>query len=189
MKTLLILLFLMMAIPAYNQVNLVMNKVDSTGKRIKKTETANAVFLMEGSKYEEFLGHCSSPQISFCLAREDAVIYFYIFTFRFYGSCLSELEGKALLKLRDGTIIECVQKSKTDCSDNPGAIYLAISREILEKSDAIAVLKKSYEKLSDVPVAKIRIYGTDGFQDYIPNQKFTQFPAENLFIEHLKALK
>ena len=189
MRALLTFIFLIIVIPAFNQVNLVVNKVDTTGKILKRTEVANAVFLMEGSDYEEYMGICSSPQISFCLAEEDSVISFSIFTYRFYGSCLSELEGKALIKLRDGTLMDCVQKSPTDCSENPGAIYLAVSRELLEKSDAMRVLKKNYEKLANVPVEKIRIYGTEGYQDYVPNPKFTQFPARNLFIEHLKALK
>jgi hypothetical protein len=188
MRALLIFIFLITSIPAITQVKLVVNKVDSTGVLIKRTEIANAVFLMEGSTYEEFMGRCLSPQISFVLAREDSLIYFYIFTYRFSGSCLSELEGRASIDLTDGTTIDCVQKSKTDCSENPGAIYLAVSRNIYEKSGAMGVLKKSYDKLSEVPVKKIRVYGTDGYLDYVPNPKFIQFPPQNLFIEHLRAL-
>jgi hypothetical protein len=190
MRTLLTFLLMLISLPAINQVKLVVNMVnDSTGTLTKKTEVSKAVFLSEGSIYEEYMGQCTSPQISFTLASDDSIIYFYIFTYRFTGSCLSELEGNAEIKFTDGTTLDCVQRSKTDCSENPGAIYLAISRDFAERSSAMAVLKRNYEKLANVPVAKIRIFGTDGFQDYGPNIKFAQFPAQNLFIEHLKALK
>lgn len=120
MKKVLTFLLLLVEIPAFNQVKLAVNKVDDfTGAVIKVTVQSDVIFFKEGSPYKELMGTNITSGIFFNMQRQDSIIFFQLSTLGFTGGCLSEYAGKALIKLSDGTVIECAQRSSTDCSDNP----------------------------------------------------------------------
>jgi hypothetical protein len=50
-------------------------------------------------------------------------------------------------------------------------------------------IDKKWEILETIPIDRIQTHGSEGVQNFVPNPDFTDFPAQNLFIEHLKALK
>lgn len=187
MKPLLVLALIMVTIPAFNQVTLNLNKVDDfTGALTKTTNYSSDVFVYKGNDPKDVR---SGATINFFIQREDSVYWFGLH-FRFKFCCLSQYDGKVLIKLTNGTIIECLQVTNTDCSDYPSAMYIPLKREG-EEFDITAFKRANvnWDKLSNTPIEQIRVYGSEYYQDFIPNPKFTEFPAQNILIEHLKALK
>lgn len=183
MKELLTFLFLIITIPAFNQVKLEVNKVDEfTGEPEKLTQYSLKIFIAVDTK------PILHQTINFAVGRIDSTYYFDI-ALDYHPGCLSQYESKVLIKFTDGTVIECMQVSETVCDDFPMGRYIPIKREDNSSPFVQTILKDNWNKLSQIPVERIRLYFTEGYLDYVPNNKFTQFPAMNLFIEHLSPLK
>lgn len=187
MKTILTFLFLLVGTPAFNQVKLDVNKVDEfTGEVVKRTEALDFVIFREPDNGRAYLNN-------FFISRNGNMKSF-TFAMAHICKCLSEFDGKLLIKLTDGTIIECMQTSKTDCSETPWGTYIPIKREeykTLDKVQALTIMNSNWGKLATIPVAVIRVH-SECFINYLPNDTYYisgNFKAKNLFIEHLKALK
>lgn len=185
MKAFTIILFLSITIPAFSQVKLETNKTDEfSGDIVKKTNRSLAVFETEGG-----VKLLSGSYLGLSMSRVDTTMSFTLIVGPIPG-CLSEYEGKSLIKLVDDSIIECMQISENNCDDGyKTAQYIPISRSDSKGAAILDIIQENSNKLSLKGVARIRVYSTIGYHDYVPSKKFNKFPPENLFIEHIKALK
>jgi len=176
----LIFVLLLLPIVCICQVTLSTDEVDEFEGTIKKfTNMSKNVFKGEKTLGTLYMG----------VARVDSV-YFLTFLVAEDLGCLSQYDGKCMIKLTDGTIIECLQVSDTDCSSTiTSAQYLAAKRDEAEMPDVMDIIKDNNSKLSTIPIEKIRIYGSESYNDYIPHPKFKDFPADQVLILHFQAVE
>lgn len=67
-------------------------------------------------------------------------------------------------------------------------IDLKIEGSIFSYSSPQEIINAKWEKLKVTPIANVQIPNGDEFIMFIPNPDFTDFPPQNLFIEHLKCI-
>jgi hypothetical protein len=199
MKILLLNSLLILTIQATSQVTLEINKYDDLEKRrTKETFTSLNVFNRGPESIESIsfnVGSVTGP--------DKTVRYFdlTIISAKNNLGCLnkyyeeSKYGGVVLIKLLDGTIIECLQISETDCPKDSAdyywlqARYFPLTRENKYSESQLNILSNNnWNKLSQIPIEKIRIYGSKHYCEYFPNTYFKDFNPQDIFIEHLKAL-
>jgi len=168
---------------------------EETGERVKQTEVYNYMFVTEDEEFAilEFCMLSSRPrgqheQKFFCIMVERTAV----------GS-LEYGEIGVVIMLTNGTKIECTQFNETDDNETPTGTFTLINIKNPDISlnmdgkclsiDPQEAIDANWIKLATIPIAGIRVQGSENSQDYIPNSKFTDFPSQNLFIEHLKALR
>jgi hypothetical protein len=115
-------------------------------------------------------------------------------------------DAAVIVTLADGTVIECTCFSDEEFKEQnfdsgfEGGMFSLINIQdpdldvnidsfSIGVSDPEKLIESNWGKLATTPVANIRVLGSEDYRDFIPNPNFTDFPAQNLFIEHLKALK
>jgi hypothetical protein len=172
------LLLLIITASCFSQIEFSVNEIDEFEGTLKRiTKSSNRVFKAEKT----------SGTLNISAARVDKFYFIQISVNEDLG-CLSEYDGKAMIKLTNGTIIECTQLSETDCDDYATASYVAIPRDETENPNSEDLNKGNLKILSTVPIEKIRVHGPDYYNDYVPNVNFTAFPPSEVLMRHLKAL-
>lgn len=189
-----------MTIQAPGQVTLGTNKYDDLEKQsTKETVTSLNVFNR---------GPESIESVSFnagCVTELDNSVKYFDLTIISAKSnlgCLNKYDGQSLysgvvlIKLIDGAIIECLQISETDCPKDSAdyywlqARYFPLTREKkYSESELNTLSTNNWNKLSQIPIERIRIYGSKHYCEYFPNSYFKEYNPQDVFIEHLKALK
>jgi hypothetical protein len=181
MRAFAILFILCFSVTSLGQIELSTNKIDeSTGAVQKCTKSSYKVF-----KAEETLG-----VLDISVMNDGGFYYMTIMVSEDLG-CLSKYSGHCMIKLIDNTIIDCQQVTDTDCGDIAVASYIFIKRKELENIELnhSAILDDNLLKLKTIPIEKIRIYGNESYNNYIPNPKFKDFNPSEILIKHLEALK
>jgi len=136
-----------------------------------------------------FKGENSSGVLYINVGRVDDLM-FYGITITDDLGCLLEYNGKASIELVDGTIIEGMQISDTDCdSDFATAKYLPLKRDDAKNPEFEKIMEVNYEKLKTTPIENIRIYGGEYYNDYIPDPRFKEFDGKDALIKHFQAIK
>lgn len=168
---------------------------EETGFGEKCTDFSNAPFITENSGFK-FIKFCMIGAISeaqeqkfFCLIVEPEAV----------GNLVNGEVG-VIINLADGTKVECTNFGEVTIDETPFGTFSPINIKnpnIDVKVDGFSisvgspeeVIEANWAKLATTPVARIRVQGSANHKDYIPNPDFSDFPAQNLFIEHLKAIK
>lgn len=168
---------------------------EETGYGEKCTDFSNAPFITENSEYK-FVEFCMIVAISeeqeqkfFCLIVEPAAI----------GNLVNGEVG-VIITLTDGTKVECTHFGEVTIDETPFGTFSPINVKnpnLDVKIDGLnisvnspeEVIESNWRTLATTSVARIRVQGSTNHKDYIPNPNFKDFPAQNLFIEHLKAIK
>lgn len=168
---------------------------EETGYGEKCTDFSSTPFITENSEFK-FVEFCMIGAISeeqeqkfFCLIVEPAAI----------GNLVNGEVG-VIINLTDGTKVECTNFGEVTIDEtsfgtfspinikNPN-IDVKIDGFSISVSSPEEVIEANWAKLETTPVLRIRVQGSESYKDYIPNPNFMDFPAQNLFIEHLKAIK
>ena len=178
MKTFITLLIFALSVNCFGQIKLSIDEVDEFDGSVQKLTKSTKCFT-HTSGYGTLSIRVGSVN-DYC---------FYEFTISNNIGCLSEYEGRALIKLTDGTIIEGIQIGSTDCSAPLSARYIPITREESKSDEGIELMKERIEVLKATPIETIRIYGTKGKADFKPNSAFRKFDAKEALIYHLKAVE
>ncbi len=175
-----VFVFMVFTFFSFGQIPLSINKVDEfNGSVNKATKSSYGVFKSENS-----LG-----QLILSMGRVDST-YFIILRLSTDLGCLSQYDGKCMIKFSDGTILNFAQATETDCSDSPAAQYYLVAREEMNLENVFEIMKENRKKLESSPIDKIRVYGSKYYNDYIPNPKFRgDFNAKDVLILHIKSLK
>lgn len=106
--------------------------------------------------------------------------------------CLSKYDGKILVKLLDESIIEFSQFSSTDCSDNPTARYIPVSREIIDANNMSLLkgeLDKNISQLLTSGIDFIRVHGSEYYSDFNPRVSIKHPNPEQYFIQNIRAIQ
>lgn len=168
---------------------------EETGERVKQTEVYTYMFVTENNEFSilEFCMISSKPR------SQTGQMFFCIMVERTAVGILECGEVGVIIILIDGTTIECTQFSSTEDNDTPTGTFTLINIKDPDLSlqidglslsiDPQKAIDANWEKLASTPIARIRVKGSNNTQDYIPNSEFTDFPPQNLIIEHIKALR
>ena len=179
MKTFFSLLVFILSINCFSQIGLLQDEVDEfTGTIAQVSETA---LCYETEDSMVFLG--------FAVSRIDDMRRIFLMLSSKNLGCLSELEGVALIKLTDDTVIQLTQITDTKCGDMPSAEFLPLEKDDFTNRRYSAILKKNYKKLKNTPIKKIRVYGTEQYADFIPMSSFKEFDPKNVLMYQLKAVE
>jgi len=178
-KLLSIFILMLFTVSSFCQIPLSVNKVDEFNGTINKV-TKTSYFVFKGETF---------GTLSLSMGRVDST-YFLILTVSNDLGCLSQYDGKCMLKFSDGTILNFAQATETDCSDSPAAQYYLVAREEMNLENVFDIMKENRKKIESVSIDKIRVYGGKYYADYIPNPKFKgDFDAKNVLILHIKSLQ
>jgi len=175
-----IFVFLLFAFLSFGQIPLSINNIDEFNGSVNKVTR---------SSYSVFKSENSIGNISLSMGRVDST-YFLILRVSTDLGCLSQYDGKCMIKFSDGTILNFAQGSETDCSESPAAQYYLVAREEMNLENVFQIMKINREKIESSSIDKIRVYGSKYYADYIPNPKFREdFNAKDVLIFHIKSLK
>jgi len=128
-------------------------------------------------------------QTFFCIINPDGEEYF----------IFQQNEVELVITTVDGIKIEMVYFGKIQLegvsfaiftplnSKNP-SIDLKIDGSMFSITNPQDVINAIWNKLRITPIEKMQFPDGDELLTYIPNPDFTDFPAQNLFIEHLKCI-
>lgn len=111
------------------------------------------------------------------------------FSITFSGDlgCLSEKNSSMLVKLNNGTVIEFVQISNTDCSDYPTVKFIPLKREELKDPNYKNIIQQNIELLKQYDWETIRISGTKYYIDILPSSSRKIEKPEQFFRLHITA--
>jgi len=178
MKNLLIPLLTVIPFMCFGQVTLQIDEVDEFEGTLRKITKPSNCFKSEKTAGILYIG----------AGRVDDAV-FISFTITEDLGCLSEYTGRAMLKLIDDSIVEITQITDTDCDDIASARYVLLKRDEMNDPDFESIMATNLKKLETIPIEKIRVYGSEYYSDYIPNDKFKDFDSKNVLIKHFAALK
>ena len=100
-------------------------------------------------------------------AQDKGLYYvFVIFNANMDVGCFSEYDGKLMFLLSNGTVIECIQKSDTDCSDMPNGTFALFDEDVKTYAEMVGYTNENIELLLNNDIKKIRIYSTNGYYDF-----------------------
>ncbi len=102
--------------------------------------------------------------------------------------CLNKDQSSLKIILNDGKIVDCVQISKTDCSESPSAQYILLSAEQVGQPSANDIMQENVQKLVDTDWTSIRIYGSTFFSDLKPKKTKENPKPAQFFRQHISAL-
>ena len=102
--------------------------------------------------------------------------------------CLSQNRSTMLVKLSNDEVIELIQLTKTDCSGNPSAGFIPISRKDSKLANYKDIIQENIDKLISFNWATIRIDGTDYYVDVTPNATKKVPKPNEFFKQHLAAV-
>jgi hypothetical protein len=71
--------------------------------------------------------------------------------------CLKDSDGKIILTLADGTTIECMQMSDTDCD----VAEFSADYALMSKKDNPEIMKSNFDKLLTTPISEITLFTTE----------------------------
>lgn len=182
MKKLLFLTFVLVLFSAlsFGQITLEVNEKDDFTGSIKKFTKSSA---------RVFKGEKTYGTLYIAAGRVDSLTFISLLVAEDLG-CLSEYDGKIMIKLTDGTVIECYQFSDTECSSTINAArYLPLKREEAETPERYNILAENIKKLTTTTIGKIRVYGSESYNDYIPNAKFKEYNGAEALMKHLVAVQ
>lgn len=169
-KLTLVFLFVIFCAPLYSQQMALDNVDEFTGEKNLVTQYFYGKFEKKSDRVDEKDQMLLS--IKYRKTETGNDLYYLrvklLFTVDF--GCLSEYDGKCIILFDDGSKITFQQQSDTECTKwhyNP--IYSMVDKESIkaDPSTWLSIMKENFDQIIEKPIDKIRIYGTDGYNDYV----------------------
>ncbi|MFZ2905294.1 MAG: hypothetical protein WAZ98_03725 [Cyclobacteriaceae bacterium] len=186
MKPLLAFIFLLPSLVNYAQVIDKDQKDDFTKTRIVTTKQFSGSTLRK----DDYIDTNNSLVISAVYSKDDKGAILYAINIGIvvkginYG-CLSEYNGKMIILLENDSTIEAKQFSTTNCDSNYlPAQYLPLSEADHNNPVWSELVLENIELLSSKKVKKIRVYATEGYNDFELKPE-----KQDVLIRHLTLIK